>query len=168
MAISSATVLKNARRAGKLTQTQLAQRARITQSVVSAYESGRREPSFSTLSKLVEAAGFVLNVGLEPQVIHTTDFLELLHTYKKQILQLCSDAGVFNMRIFGSVARGTAGPQSDIDLLVDLAPDTGLFALMSLEQKIQELVGVKIDLIPASGIKPAIRDQVLSEAIAFG
>jgi predicted nucleotidyltransferase len=40
--------------------------------------------------------------------------------------------------------------------------------LMSLEQKIQELVGVKIDLIPASGLKPAIRDQVLSEAIAFG
>ena len=168
MAISSATVLKNARQAAHLTQMQLAEQAGITQSVVSAYEAGRREPSFITLAKLVKAAGFDLTVGFEPHVLHTPDFLKLLHTNKNQILQLCDDAGVSNMRIFGSVARGTAGPLSDIDLLVDLAPETGLFALMNLEQKIQELVGVKVDLVPASGLKPAVWDQVMGEAIYFG
>lgn len=168
MFTTSASVLRSARQAAQLTQAELAQRANITQSVVSAYEAGRREPALSTLLKLVGAAGYTLNLELESQPIHTPDFMKILHTHKKQILQWCADAGASNMRIFGSVARGTAGPTSDIDLLVDLAPETSLFTLMSLEEKIQKLVGIKVDLVPESGLKPAIKEEVLSEAIPLG
>lgn len=168
MFTTSAAVLRNARKAAQLTQAELAQRANITQSVVSAYEAGRREPALSTLLKLVESAGYTLNLGLESKPVHTPDFVKILHKHKEQILQWCADAGASNMRIFGSVARGTAGPTSDIDLLVDLAPETSLFALMSLEEKIQNLVGIKIDLVPESGLKPSIKKEVLSEAIPLG
>lgn len=168
MAIRSASLLKKARLTAHLTQHELAQRANVTQSVVSAYEAGRREPALSTLTKLIEAAGLSLSLELEPLVIHTPDFLGLLHTHKKQILKWCEEAGVSNMRIFGSVARGTAGPHSDIDLLIDLSPETGLFAVMGLEEKIHDLVGVKVDLVPEGGLKSSLKDEILREAIPFG
>lgn len=168
MITTSAGILKEARRSSQLTQSELAVRAQVTQSVISAYESGKREPAFSTLTKLVEAAGFQVNVGLEPRVFLTTAFMELLHKHKKQILHLCSDAGVSNMRIFGSVARGTATKDSDIDLLVDISPKLGLLGLMQLESNLQELLGVKIDLVPSEGLKPHMKNEVLNEAIPFG
>lgn len=168
MVTSSAAILKEARRSSQLTQTELAVRARVTQSVISAYESGRREPALSTLTKLVEAAGFQVNVGLERSIIPTPDFMELLHRHKKQILRLCSDAGVSNMRIFGSVARGSATQDSDIDLLVDISPELGLLGLMQLERDLHELLGVKIDLVPSEGLKAHMKEEIMNEAIPFG
>lgn len=167
MTLTSSEILKNARRSAQLTQSELASRAHVTQSVISAYESGRREPALTTLSKLVEAAGFVLNIGLNPALVHTPDFLGLVHRNKQRLFELADAAGVSNMRIFGSVARGTAGPTSDIDLLVDVSPQVGLFALMQLEKNIHELLGVNIDLVPEDGLKPEIREQVLREAISL-
>jgi predicted nucleotidyltransferase/DNA-binding XRE family transcriptional regulator len=167
MVQKSSEILRNARLTAQLTQSELASRAQLTQSVVSAYESGRREPALSTLVKLVEATGFVINIGLTHPLLHTPDFMGLVHRNKQQILALAHAAGVSNMRVFGSVARGTAGPTSDIDLLVDISPDVGLIALMQLEKDIQELLGVEIDLVPESGLKPGIRDQVLREAISL-
>ncbi|MEG0160722.1 MAG: helix-turn-helix domain-containing protein, partial [Aurantimicrobium sp.] len=130
MAITSAEILKAARRTAHLTQSELAVRAHITQSVISAYESGRREPALSTLMKLVEAAGCDMNIGLELRVVPIPDFLGLLHRNKNKIMNLCRNAGVSNMRIFGSVARGTATKDSDIDLVVDISSDMGLLGLM--------------------------------------
>ncbi|MFP5218414.1 MAG: helix-turn-helix transcriptional regulator, partial [Actinomycetes bacterium] len=64
MALSAAEVVRSARLSAGLTQAQLAQRAGVTQSVISAYESGRREPALSTLSRLVGAAGLRLEVQI--------------------------------------------------------------------------------------------------------
>lgn len=72
------------------------------------------------------------------------------------------------MRIFGSVARGTATKDSDIDLVVDISSDMGLLGLMKLEGDIQELLGVKVDLIPSEGLKSHMKQEVLNEAIPFG
>lgn len=168
MAATSAGLLRDARHSAHLTQSELATRAQVTQSVISAYESGRREPSLSTLTKLVEAAGCEMNIALELRVVPTPDFLELLHRNKKQIKELCRIAGVSNMRIFGSVARGTATQNSDIDLLVDISPELGLLGLMKLEGDIQELLGVKVDLVPSEGLKSHMKQEVLNEAIPFG
>ena len=168
MATKSAEILKEARRTAQLTQSELALRAQVTQSVISAYESGRREPAFSTLTRLVEAAGCQMDISLVARVIPTPDFMALLHTHKQDILRLCSNAGASNMRIFGSVARGTATKDSDIDLLIDISPEMGLLGLMQLESSIQDLLGVKVDLVPAEGLKPEMKHEVLIEAIAFG
>jgi len=72
-----------------------------------------------------------------------------------------------NVRVFGSVARGDDSPASDVDLLVDLGPNVGLLSLISLEMEMEQLLGVDVDLIPASGLKPGLRDRVLADAITL-
>ncbi|MGP4017651.1 nucleotidyltransferase family protein [Saccharopolyspora sp. 5N708] len=69
------------------------------------------------------------------------------------------------MRVFGSVARGQDATASDIDLLVDLDEGVGLVSLAGLQRELAELLGVDVDVVPSSSLKPAIRDEVLAEAI---
>ena len=78
---------------------------------------------------------------------------------------LATRRGATNLRVFGSVARGEDTEASDIDLLVDLAPGTGLFGLIGLQRELAELLGKDVDLVPASGLKADLRDTVLAEAI---
>lgn len=73
--------------------------------------------------------------------------------------------GASNLRVFGSVARGEDGPESDVDLLVDLAPGTGLFGLATLERELQEILHVDVDLAPANSLKPRVRAAAEREAI---
>ena len=75
--------------------------------------------------------------------------------------------GATNLRVFGSVARGEDTEASDIDLLVDLAPGTGLFGLIGLQRELASLLGQDVDLVPASGLKADVRDVVLAEAISL-
>ena len=68
------------------------------------------------------------------------------------------------VRIFGSVARGDDGPDSDIDLLVDFAPDSSLFDLMRLGRELAELLGRPVDVVSTGGLSD--RDQhILAEAV---
>jgi predicted nucleotidyltransferase len=71
------------------------------------------------------------------------------------------------VRVFGSVARGEDTGTSDIDLLVDLDDGVGLVSLAGLGRELTVLLGVKVEVVPAAALKPAIRDDVVSEAIAL-
>jgi uncharacterized protein len=72
-----------------------------------------------------------------------------------------------NVRVFGSVVRGADTEGSDIDLLVDFAPDTGLFDVLGLERELREALGVKVDVGTPSSLRPFLRDEVLAEAVAL-
>lgn len=84
---------------------------------------------------------------------------------RKAILELAASRGIRNVRVFGSVARGADGPDSDIDLLVDLAPGTGLFSLARLENDLAELLSTKVDVVPARTLREHLAERVLSEAV---
>jgi predicted nucleotidyltransferase len=74
--------------------------------------------------------------------------------------------GVVSLAVFGSVARDESTPQSDIDLLVDFDREVGLFYLFEIQHRLEEIIGVpKIDLIQRGALHPALRDQILSEAV---
>ncbi len=73
--------------------------------------------------------------------------------------------GASNLRVFGSVARGEDRPDSDVDLLVDLAPGTGLVGLATLERELQEILHVDVDLCPADSLKPRVRADAERKAI---
>lgn len=68
--------------------------------------------------------------------------------------------GVSNVRIFGSVARGDDQRGSDLDLLVDFAPGTGLFTIAGIQAELERILGVEVDLVPAEGLKRRIRPDV--------
>ena len=91
---------------------------------------------------------------------------ELLKQKRGQILSIAAQYGASHVRVFGSVARGTAGDNSDIDFLVDLELGRSLFDLGGLLTELQQLLGRPVDVVTPAGLRPRIRDQVLKEAVS--
>ena len=73
--------------------------------------------------------------------------------------------GARNVRVFGSVARGEAGPDSDIDLLVDAGPTTSSWFPAGLILDLAQFLGRPVDVVTEKGLNPLLRDRVLKEAI---
>ncbi len=86
---------------------------------------------------------------------------------KKQILKLAAKYGASNVRVFGSVANGTADENSDIDFLVDLEKGRSLFDLGGLLMDLQQLLNRKVDVVTENGLHWYIKERVLSEAKAI-
>lgn len=170
MVTRSPDLLREARSRSGLTQVELARRAGLTQSVISDYERGRREPSLSTLSRLVAASGLDLTVDLvtpPPPPPRAGRLREHVTRHRDEILGIVTARGASNVRLFGSVARGEDGPSSDVDLLVDLAPRTSLLALIGLRQDLSDLLGVAVDVVPADSLKPDRAPSILGDAVAL-
>ena len=89
---------------------------------------------------------------------------ELLKIKRDEILRLASHYGARNVRVFGSVARGEAGPDSDVDLLVELEPGRSLLDLSALVLDLEELLGRRVDVLPDSSIYWLLRRRILKEA----
>jgi predicted nucleotidyltransferase len=90
---------------------------------------------------------------------------ELLREKREEIIRVAALHGARNVRVFGSVARGEADEESDIDLLVEMDPDRSLMDHAALWLALQDLLGRKVDVVSDRGIKPRIRDRVLREAV---
>ena len=89
---------------------------------------------------------------------------EQLILKRKDILRLAKRYGVTRLRIFGSVARGEATPDSDIDFLVEMEPERSLFDLGGLLVELEALLGCKVDVLTEKSLHWYIREKVLSEA----
>ena len=72
--------------------------------------------------------------------------------------------GVRSLDLFGSIARGDARPESDVDLLVEFQEVPGLIGFLRLRDRLQEILGRPVDLVTRSGLRPRIRERVLREA----
>lgn len=163
------SLLRAARHRRGLTQAELASRAGVTQSVVSTYESGNRQPSLPMLMRLVEAAGLELHV--EARVVEqdlerlTGPLGHKVRSCRAALRELAAARGVSNLRVFGSVARGEDSTSSDVDLLVDVGPDVGLFALGSLQHELELLIGARVDLVPSDGVREHVLESMRSDLV---
>jgi predicted nucleotidyltransferase len=89
--------------------------------------------------------------------------LEILRCSREELRR---DFGVESMALFGSVARGDAGPSSDIDILVDVPRPISLFGLVALQLRLQELLNAsKVDVVLRDSILPPLRERILAEAL---
>jgi len=88
-----------------------------------------------------------------------------LEEKRKEILRIAQAHGASNVQVFGSVARGEEGPDSDLDLLVEMKPGSSLLDLVSLWQDLEDLLGHKVDVITEGGISPYLRDRIYAEAV---
>jgi hypothetical protein len=91
--------------------------------------------------------------------------VNLVCTKREQILRLARKHGVTGVRVFGSMARGDAGPQSDIDLLVEVGPDPSPWFPGGLVAELEELLGRRVQVVTERGLDDLLRDRVLEEAI---
>lgn len=162
--VTAAAVLKQARARSGLSQRELARRAGVSQSVVAAYESAAREPSLATLAALVEATGISLDLELGADLPSPRPYSgpigHRLCRRRAAVLALADRHGMTDLRVFGSVARGEEGPESDLDLLVHLPEGAGLFLLGRFSQELRELLGVAVDVVPDDGLKPRVRAAI--------
>ena len=92
---------------------------------------------------------------------------ELLHAKREDILRIAKNYGAYNVRVFGSVARGEADSESDIDLLVNMEPGRSLLDLCGLLIDLEDLLGCKVDVVTEKGLRERIRERVLKEAVTL-
>lgn len=91
--------------------------------------------------------------------------LDTIRRFRAQLLNAAEEHGAHNVRIFGSVARGTEREDSDLDVLIDLDPDRSLFDLVDLHFALEDIVGGKVEVVTERGLSPYLRDRILNEAV---
>ena len=169
--VTAGALLRQARKRAGLSQAELASRAGVTQSVISAYESGHRQPSIPALARLIEAAGSELTLGLRRQPGRLRRLSgpvgHRVRRHRRDLIAAAAAHGVQNLRVFGSVARGEDHPGSDVDLLADLPPGLSLIGLGRLEADLEAILGTRVDLIPATDLKPGVRERVEQDLVAL-
>ena len=90
----------------------------------------------------------------------------VIETLRQHELELKA-AGIVHLRLFGSVARGEASMRSDVDLIADFdhSKRLTLFGMARLENRLSDLLGVKVDLSPAGSMRERVRARALREAV---
>ncbi len=86
--------------------------------------------------------------------------LEILRSHQAEL----REAGVKSLKLFGSMVRGEAGPESDIDILVEFSRPVGLLAFVRLKQRLSDLLGRPVDLVTPGALKSPLREGILHEA----
>ena len=89
----------------------------------------------------------------------------LVQAKREQILRLARRHGVTRVRVFGSMARGDAGPQSDVDLLIDVGTDPSAWFPGGLVAEFEGLLGRRVQVVTERGLDELLRDSVIEEAI---
>jgi predicted nucleotidyltransferase len=152
--------------------------------LVAEYRDARREEDVARLRRVLALRAMVetgmsqrqiaeaLGVS-QPAVSQQLRFARDLNTVHPQVLvdaagpvlrALAADRGYSRLAVFGSVARGTARPDSDIDLIVESPPGTSSFEFLRFKQLIEQVLGRKVDLIDYGGLKPKVDDDIRREA----
>jgi predicted nucleotidyltransferase len=133
---------------------------------------GRSQPEVARLLRrvdLVHGAGRVEvaeGAGTPPADDEPETMLSrVLGRDREAIVAAARRNGASNVRVFGSVARGEDGPDSDVDLLVDLEPGVSLFDLGRMEVELEQILQRPVDLVPERMLKPRVARTV--EAIAL-
>lgn len=162
-------LIRTTRERAGLSQGLLAARAGTSQPAISRYESGMSSPSVETLDRLLAAMGARLDLVVEssPRRLDVrTPRMSKLRENRDRIRRAAHRHGATNIRVFGSVARGDDGPDSDIDVLVDFdVRSRGLFPLAALQDELAAMLGERVDVVPQDALAPHVVANALAEAV---
>ncbi|MEX0655310.1 MAG: nucleotidyltransferase family protein [Phycisphaeraceae bacterium] len=84
---------------------------------------------------------------------------------RDQILHLAEQHGARHVRLFGSVVRGQASPDSDLDVLVQFDDDRSLLDHVALKQELEDLLGCRVDVVEDEALYRSLKDRILAEAV---
>lgn len=146
------TLLRRRREAAGLSQRSLAKLSGVHQPVISLIESGAREASPSVRAALASA------LALRPS--------KVVPRLRERALEIITRRGGSDVRIFGSIARGTDHPGSDIDLIVRLEPGRDIVDLLALEEELSDLFTFDVDVI-ADDSTGAVIERARREAVTL-
>jgi predicted nucleotidyltransferase len=86
---------------------------------------------------------------------------------RQEIVRIAAAHGADNVRVFGSVGRGEANEQSDLDLLVDMSEGSNLLDLIALSNDLEDALGIDVDVVTEGALSPYLRERILAEAVAL-
>ncbi len=92
-------------------------------------------------------------------------FRQILEERRDDVLNIAAKHGAYNVRVFGSVARGDDRPDSDGDLLVDVGPTTSSWFPAGLVLDLEQILGREVEIVTEKGLNPHLREHVLREAV---
>jgi len=92
------------------------------------------------------------------------EILDALRTHNTALKSF----GVSKVALFGSLARGEGGPDSDADILVEFETPVSIFKFLDVKDYLENLLGRPVDLVMRSALKPRLRDRILAEAVSAG
>jgi uncharacterized protein len=95
------------------------------------------------------------------------DSRKRLQDNREEILRIATTHGAQNVRVFGSVSRGEATSESDVDFLVKLESGRSLLDLIAIKQDLEDLLGCEVDVVTEDAVSPYIREQILKEAVGL-
>ena len=102
---------------------------------------------------------------MKAKTVPRKSLLEQVRLHREEILASAQKNGARNVRIFGSVARREDTLESDIDLLVEMEPQRSLFDLVGFSQEVEEILGVKADVVSEKGLNPHLEKAILLQAV---
>lgn len=154
-----------ARRAARLTQTDLARAASLDRTALSKIEHGRRSVDPMELARIARVLGRSLDSFFAEAAPRPVRTLRDLRRRRLAIEEVAARHGAGSIRVFGSVARGQARPGSDVDLLVRMEKSRGLFDQGALLVELRDLLGRDVDVVTEEALQGAMRERVLEEAV---
>lgn len=141
---------------------ELATASGVSPSTVTRIERGEVNPTIAMLQRLLDASGNRLDLRVSPRAARPT--LDGLRAHRKTINEIVSSFGASNVRVFGSVSRGDAGDDSDVDLLIDVAAGTGLITVERIADAIEHATPWSVD-VTTSGAAHGRMAHILDEAV---
>lgn len=142
--------LRLRRAAAGLTQRQLAEASGVKQPLIAAIERGSRRATDVVRESLEDA------LQVRPS--------RLLQAAREQVLAAVDAVGGTDVRVFGSAARGSDLPGSDLDLMVTFPPEADIVTLLTLEEVLSELLTVPVDVVSA-GSSGSVLERAVAEAV---
>lgn len=91
--------------------------------------------------------------------------LETIKKYRDKILEVAAKNGAYDIRVFGSVAKGETRVKSDVDFLVKMEAGRSLLDLSGLCIDLEDLIGCKVDVVTEGGVSPYLRERIFTEAV---
>ncbi|MEM9747964.1 MAG: helix-turn-helix domain-containing protein [Actinomycetota bacterium] len=162
--IDAATLVREARESASMSARALAAESGVSPSTVTRIERGEISPTVSMLERLLRASGHELEIGLSRSDAAPT--ISEVRSHADTILEIVQRIGGRDVRLIGSVARGDATPTSDLDLLIDVPPGTGLFALETMRADLDAALPWSVDVL-TSGAARGRMAHVLDDAVAL-
>lgn len=148
-----------------MTQARLARLVSLDRTAVSKIERGRRSVGSLELARIARALDRPLDWFVAGRAAPRRRPLLDLRRRRAAIATVAARHGAYALRVFGSVARGDARPDSDVDLLVRMGPGRGLFDQAAMIVDLSELLGRDVDVVTEEGLRDRIRARVLREAV---
>ena len=147
-----------------MSQSALARAVSVDRTAISKIESDQRQVSSLELASIAQTLGRPIQTFFA-ETAPLRDPLRVVRSKRAAVLRIAQKHGARSIRIFGSAARGDATPDSDIDFLVEMEPNRGLFEQAAMMLELQDLLGRDVDVVTVVGLRDRIRQRVLGEAI---